>query len=229
MSTFIKLIQNKINKEIQLNGKLYTFINPNSYLVLRKEDCLSKIDAVYIDSIYFVKYLQLLGIVKTNRCSFDMTSCASKVFNEASEKSQSVYFVGSAAGVIKNAVNNIKQNFPNLNILGHRNGYFKNIFERDSFLDELVGLNPNVVIAGLGAPLQEKFLIDLRTKGWNGTGFTCGGFFHQTAKKLNYYPDWINRAHLRWLYRIYDEPKLLKRYFVHYPISFLTVIKDALI
>lgn len=37
-------------------------------------------------------------------------------------------------------------------------------------------LNPDLVVVGMGAPLQEKFLVDLVGLGWRGRGYTCGVF-----------------------------------------------------
>jgi N-acetylglucosaminyldiphosphoundecaprenol N-acetyl-beta-D-mannosaminyltransferase len=69
----------------------------------------------------------------------------------------------------------------------------------------------------MGVPLQEEFLIDLRDTGWTGTGYTCGGFFHQSARKLEYYPRLFDKLQLRWLYRMIQEPRLAKRYLLDYP------------
>ena len=63
---------------------------------------------------------------------------------------------------------------------------------------------------------------------WQGIGYTCGGFLHQTANHIQYYPHWINRLGLRAFYRIYDEPKLFKRYFIDYPFAICIIIYDLI-
>lgn len=81
----------------------------------------------------------------------------------------------------------------------------------------------------MGTPAQDIFLKELNEIGWDGIAFTCGGFIHQVASgKLNYYPEIINKLNLRWLYRIYDEPKLFKRFFCYYPLSMLLFLYDYL-
>ena len=102
-----------------------------------------------------------------------------------------------------------------LNVLRYRDGYFSDK-EREDELDLLIKDNPDIVIVGMGTPLQEFFLRDLRELGWQGTGFTCGGYLHQSSNGIDYYPKLIDKLNLRWLYRIYDEPKLFKRYTVDY-------------
>ncbi|NJO34267.1 MAG: hypothetical protein HC869_15170 [Rhodospirillales bacterium] len=65
--------------------------------------------------------------------------------------------------------------------------------------------------------MQESFLLRLRQQGFNGVGFTCGGFLDQYSIGKQYYPTWIDRLELRWLYRLIMEPgRLWRRYFVEY-------------
>ncbi len=193
-----------------------TFINPYSYLLLRnKQQVLNGIDNIMIDGGLFVMLYNMLLGKKEGRVSFDMTSLAPKVFKQAEETGQSLYFVGSKQEEISQALEVIKLEFPKLNIIKYRNGYFSGN-EWQEELDIVAEMNPNIVIVGMGTPIQETFLIDLRKKGWTGTGFTCGGFLHQTAKGIQYYPKWVDKFKLRWMYRIYDEPKLFKRYTLDY-------------
>ena len=200
----------------KFSNNLYTFLNPYSYLLARNEKELFSHFNIYIDGIALVKILHWIGYSHIERKSFDMTSLAPEVFNDAIEKDESVYFIGTKPGIIDKAVENIRENFPKLRIAGYRDGYI-NPQERESVLEEIIQKSPDIVVCGMGTPLQERFLVDLQNKGWKGTGYTCGGFLHQTAQSLQYYPKWVDKYHLRWLYRIYDEPKLFKRYFWEYP------------
>jgi N-acetylglucosaminyldiphosphoundecaprenol N-acetyl-beta-D-mannosaminyltransferase len=84
------------------------------------------------------------------------------------------------------------------------------------------------VIVGMGAVLQEKFLLTLRSLNWQGAGYTCGGFFHQTADTITYYPKIIDQLQLRWAYRIFKEPKLFLRYSIQYPKFIFILLFDTL-
>ena len=66
---------------------------------------------------------------------------------------------------------------------------------------------------GMGILMQEKFLLKVKDMRFQGVGFTCGGFIHQTAKnEIDYYPAWADRLNLRFIYRMYKEPHTRKRY-----------------
>jgi len=216
---------NKITEVPRAHG-VNIFINPYSYLLLRKrKDLISSVDRIMIDGQLMVSLLKWLKIVSIKRKSFDMTSIAPGVFRKAEDDNESVCFIGSKQDEITAAVEVISKEFPRLNVTRYRNGYFDSD-EWSKEIDLLVDLDPNIVVAGLGTPLQEQFLLDLKNKGWQGTGFTCGGFFHQTASGINYYPEWVDKFNLRWAYRIYDEPKLFGRYFLDYPKAIFLIIWD---
>lgn len=218
----LQLINNRNNKN------LITFLNPYSYLLARKEKELFKNFNIYIDGLLLVKVLHLFGYKDIKRKSFDMTSLAPIVFKEAIAKNQSIYFIGTKPKIIDKAIENILKAFSTLNIIGFRDGYIKEC-ERETLYESIKNLNPDIVICGMGTPLQEQFLVDLQNSGWNGIGYTCGGFLHQTAGDIEYYPKWVDKYNIRWMYRIYDEPKLFKRYFWEYPKFFGYFIYDYII
>ena len=215
----IELIKNKNN-----NKMITTFLNPFSYLLARSnKDQLSHFN-INIDGGLLVILLNLFGF-KYKRKSFDMTSLAPVVFNDAIKNNKSLYFIGSKPKVIDLAIKNIQDQFPKLNICGYRDGYI-NDNEIVVVLDVINSLQADYVICGMGTPLQEQFLIDLKNSGWTGKGYTCGGFLHQSAAGIRYYPNWVNTLGLRAFFRMYDEPKLIRRYFIDYPHAIIIILFD---
>jgi N-acetylglucosaminyldiphosphoundecaprenol N-acetyl-beta-D-mannosaminyltransferase len=181
---------------------------------------------VEIDGGLLILVFNLFGL-KFNRKSFDMTSLAPIVFNEAIQNNKTIYFIGTTPSLIVRSIKNIKSQFPKLKILGYRDGYMSES-ERSSVFNLICKLNIDYVICGMGTPLQEVFLLELKEHGWSGVGYTCGGFLHQSANSIEYYPNWINKLNLRSFYRMYDEPKLITRYFVDYPKAILIIIYDLI-
>ena len=218
-----------------LENKLVTFLNPYSTFVLYEKGLLYKIcenfDYIFIDGIALVKAIEFKYKLKgMKRISFDMTSLAPIIFNYAMQNNKSIYFIGTKENIIDKSVRNIKFVYPRLNVISYRHGYFKDKEEYQRVVKIIKDINPDIVIAGMGTPLQELFLLDLRKAGWKGTGFTCGGFLEQTAQNIKYYPELINKFHLRWLYRLYKEPKrLFKRYFYVYPKFFIKFFQGEIL
>ncbi|WP_162066555.1 WecB/TagA/CpsF family glycosyltransferase [Burkholderia sp. THE68] len=212
------------------SGQSVIFLNPHSYMILRDHpDLFAACGKVGIDGQLLVRILSIFWSGRIDRVSFDMTSLAPRVFQDAAASRKRVYIIGSTQANLDSAVSVLVEKFPELDICGSRNGYFLSDADRTSALHDVLDSKANVIICGMGTPHQERFLYELRALGWTGTGYTCGGFLHQTASKgAHYYPAWIDRSQLRWAYRIYDEPKLFKRYFCGYPIAVLFIIKDCL-
>jgi exopolysaccharide biosynthesis WecB/TagA/CpsF family protein len=207
-------------KNFEFRKGITTFVNPYSMYLLKDDDFIKDIDFIHVDGFSLVKKLNSTFFSGLDRFSFDNTSLAPVVFGKVKREMLSLAIVGTTEESIHKAVENIQEIF-GVSVKYFRNGYFKDDEEKIKCIDEIINLKIDVVIAGMGTPSQELFLIQLKRHKWNGYGYTCGGYLHQIAKKSNYYPDYIDRLNLRWLYRLYDEPKLMKRYFILYPKFFL--------
>lgn len=208
------------------SGATISFLNPFSYLMNRKNPTFRKIDYLGIDGILLAVLFRFFFKRSIARRAFDQTSIAPILYQHAIEKANSVYFIGSTEKNIVNFMEIIRKEYAKLNILGFRNGYFNSKAEYLDALDEIINLAPNYVIVGMGSPFQEDFIISLKDKNYQGIAITCGGYIHQTAKGINYFPEIYNKLHLRWLYRIYDEPKLFIRYALYYPKAILVLFVD---
>lgn len=214
-------------EELLKNGKgIYTFLNPVSYLdALKHKELFSSFDGIFADGGLLVKAIKGAYGVIVKRRSFDMTSLASIVFSYAAKTGKSVAIVATKQEMVEKAIANLKKSFKGLNISYYRNGYFKSEQEKDEEAKKIVALHPDILIVGMGIILQELFLLIVRDAGYQGLGFTCGGFIHQTAQdKADYYPEWVDKHGLRFFYRMYKEPHTRKRYakaaFV-FPVKFL--------
>lgn len=207
-------------EDFEMKKGLTSFVNPYSMLLLKNSPAIvDGIDHWHIDGISLVRYISKIFKKDINRFSFDDTSVAPLVFEFAKEKSLSIAVVGTKEEIIHTAIKNLKNKY-GIEIAFYRNGYFKDAQDRINCLKKIQNDKIDIVICGMGTPYQESFLIDLKSSGWNGYGFTCGGYLHQVAQNENYYPTFFDKFNIRWIYRIWDEPKLLRRYMIEYPKFF---------
>jgi exopolysaccharide biosynthesis WecB/TagA/CpsF family protein len=213
--TIIQKIDN-----FEINKGLTTFVNPYSMRLLKdRNDIVENIDYWYIDGISLVNKLNKYYNLKNNRYSFDDTSLAPIVFNHAKKNNLTIAIIGTKEEYINKAVEAIENKY-DVKVAYSHNGYFTSQ-ERKNCIEFITKGKFDVVICGMGTPYQEAFLIDLQKDGWNGYGYTCGGYLHQIAHKTNYYPTFFDKLNIRWVYRIIDEPKLFHRYFIDYPKFFI--------
>jgi N-acetylglucosaminyldiphosphoundecaprenol N-acetyl-beta-D-mannosaminyltransferase len=208
---------------------LTTFVNPGcvSFAVRNsgyKSD-LSKFDLVLPDGFVVAKILSWRG-TNADRMSFDSTSLAPYVFKTAQKSAKTVIFVGGQPGVAARAAQTILGTYPDLKILRTFDG-FKDLDQATEFAVEQ---KIDIVICSMGCGAQERFLLRLANAGWIGCGFTCGGYFDQLGRGIQYYPDWIDSHDLRWAYRLYKEPRRLwRRYLIQYSRFLLLVLKHSVI
>lgn len=207
------------------------FLNPFSYLLLRgRLDIFSGVSKIFCDGILLVFIFRIFGL-KISRYSFDQTSLAPVVFGQISDSKKTVFLLGSHENAIFSARKIIEVAYPELKISGCRNGFFANQNEMKDFASYLACCDdsPDFVIVGMGTPLQEEFSAFLLNSGFKGVIYTCGGFFHQiSGNGFVYYPKIFDRLNLRWIYRMYDEPKLIRRYFLNYPVAVFFIVLDLL-
>lgn len=211
---------------INNNGNIYTFLNPVSYLTaLDNKEIFSNFNGIFVDGSLLVAAIKLLYGKSVTRRSFDMTSLAPQLLQYVSNAGKTIYIVASKQDQVVKAIEIFKERYPNLIFAGYRNGYFSSEEEQIKEAAYITQLNPDFLIVGMGALMQERFLLKVKKAGYQGIGFTCGGFIHQTSKnEIDYYPEWADRLNLRFVYRMYKEKHTRKRYlqaaFV-FPIRFI--------
>jgi exopolysaccharide biosynthesis WecB/TagA/CpsF family protein len=204
-----------------LRRGLTSFVNPYSMLILERHlDVARGIDYWHVDGISLVHLINKSLNKDITRHSFDETSLAPVVFKHARENNLSIAIIGTTDEAVSKAVHQIEKSHQ-IKVAYHRNGYFLNELETSQCISLISQMHIDIVICGMGTPYQENFLIKLKDSGWNGYGYSCGGYLHQTASKGDYYPPIYDKLNMRWIYRIIDEPKLISRYFLKYPVFFL--------
>lgn len=223
--TIISTNSNSINGLLNERNKIYTFLNPVSYLTaLDNKELFNQFDGIFADGSLLVAAIKFLYGTKVTRRSFDMTSLAPQLFEYAENNGKTIYIVASKQEETEKAIEIFKERYPNLKFAGYRNGYFSNEEEQEKEATYITQLNPDFLIVGMGALMQEKFLLKVKKAGYQGIGFTCGGFIHQTSKnEIDYYPKWIDKLNLRFIYRMYKEKHTRKRYLTAafiFPIRF---------
>ncbi len=205
-------------------GVVVTFINPHSYYMCLKDpsykSLLSEFDIVFPDGVGVVQLAQLVGMTKVRRKSFDNSSIAPEVFEYCSKNGLSLGVVGGQEGVPEKFVNAVVNEYPSLKVKAISHGFAA----IDVIKSSVKAANVDCVIIGMGIPYQEKVALAIRTKGLSV--FTCGGFLDQRIESLEYYPQLVDDLNVRFLYRLYKEPRRLwRRYLVEYRTFLLLYVK----
>ena len=215
------------NGHLERKGQIYTYLNPVSYLTALKEKVLfDQMDGIFADGSLLAGAIRLVYGKRVTRRSFDMTSMAPEVLTYANEHGMSVCVIATRQEMLEKTISIFASQYPNIVWKGCRNGYFATRMEMEEEARKIAKSDPDYLIVGMGIKMQERFLLMCKQAGYKGIGFTCGGFIHQTSKdEIDYYPAWIDKINLRFLYRMWKEPHTRKRYIMAgllFPVRFIS-------
>ncbi len=210
-------------------GQFITFVNPYAWHVARENKeylaALSQMTCVLPDGMGVAVACRKMTGFPCHRVSFDMTSAAGSFFTTLAVHDKTVMLIGGAAGVAEKVGEKLLKEYPGLRILKSLSGFDG----LEVQVNQVMSVKPDVVIVGMGVPLQELLLARLKHNQYEGLAITCGGFFDQYLQATYYYPPLINRLNLRFAYRLYKEPgRLWRRYLIEYK-EFISVFLGTLI
>ncbi len=125
-------------------------------------------------------------------------------------KSKSFYLVGAKNAVIQQVVEKLSIDFPDINILGYRDGYINSETERKQLINDVKIKKPDVVFIGMGSPLQELLMKDMQ-KEHKAIYQGLGGSFDVYTGNVTRAPRWWVKNNLEWAYRLLKQPKRIGR------------------
>lgn len=132
-----------------------------------------------------------------------------KIVEKFANTDKTFYIVGSTDKVINKTITQLKEKFPNLKILGYRNGYLN---EADiELLEENINkLKPDFVFLAMGMPKQEKLMARLY-KIHKAVYLGLGGSFDVFTGNVKRAPQWWIDHKIEFAYRLLKQPLRIKR------------------
>lgn len=128
----------------------------------------------------------------------------------AGEQGYKLYFFGGAPGVAEAAKEKAEEWHPGIQVVGCRNGYFKEADEAQ-IIEDINASGAQMLFVALGAPKQEKWLAKYRAELKPHILMGIGGSFDVLAGKMERAPKWMQDASLEWAFRLYKQPSRFMR------------------
>lgn len=198
--------------------------NPETFMMTEKDEemnglLLDKETILVPDGIGIVKAARMLNYdVKERITGIDI---ANKLLKFGNELNKTIYLFGAKEEVIDSMIDVLKKEYPNLKILGAKNGYMK---DRDKVFEDIIKCQPDIVLVALGIPVQEKLIYKYISNFNKGIFVGVGGSFDVISGHKKRAPKIFIKTNTEWLYRILKEPKRLKRFY-NSNVKFLFKVK----
>lgn len=151
-----------------------------------------------------------------------------KIVELASQKDYRLYFFGAKDEILNKVIQIFKGKYPDLQIAGFRNGYFK-VEEEENVVKGIRDSKADILFVAISSPKKEFFLNKYVT--FMGVPFVMGvgGSFDVIAGYTKRAPIWMQKAGLEWFFRLMCEPKRMwKRYLVTNTIFAWMLLKAIL-
>ena len=138
----------------------------------------------------------------------------------ADRSGYTMFFLGARPIVAEKAAARLQAQFPSLNILGTHHGYLDGE-DGNQLISMINSLSPNILILGMGMPLQERWLLENWDMVKANIALTGGAVFDYVSGELDRSPRWMIEGGFEWLGRLFIEPRRLwKRYILGNPLFF---------
>jgi exopolysaccharide biosynthesis WecB/TagA/CpsF family protein len=175
----------------------------------RIRDLFLDVDLIHADGmpLVFVSRLFHKNPLPERICTTDLFHDVAKV---AARRGARFFFLGATKSVVDKATQRVRALYPDLDIVGHANGYLRREGDEGRIVDVINAAQPDILWLGLGVPNEQLFALRHRSQ-LRGVGLikTSGGLFDFLSGKTARAPAWMRGAGLEWAYRIYLEPRRL--------------------
>jgi len=190
------------------------YVNAANYNLAARDrryaELLRSADLVYADGQAVVWASRFLGRPLPERVNagdfFDRFAAA------CARERLKLYLLGSRPGIADRAAAELAARTSGLEIAGTHHGYFDES-ESGRIVSEINRARPDILVVGMGAPRQEKWVAENFDRLDVAVAWCVGALFEYLSGTRRRAPLWMRKAGLEWAFRLALEPRRLwKRY-----------------
>ena len=193
----------------------HVVINANKVNLMNEDPELKRIvnecPLINADGISILWAAKVLGLpIKERVTGIDLFLNLVKV---ASEKGYKIYLFGAKEEVVRKVKKVFEEEYPTLQIVGYRNGYFTEEDEPE-IVKNMAESGADMMFVAFSSPKKEywinKYIDQLNIPFVMGVG----GSFDVVAGVTERAPKWVQIRGFEWLYRLVQEPRRMWRRYV---------------
>lgn len=190
------------------------FLNAHCFNLAQKDreyfDILNSCDYLLNDGIGIKIASKIEKLVLKK--NLNGTDFIPEIAEMAAKKGYKIFLLGAKDGIAEEAAVKLKEKFEGIQIVGVHSGYGLD----DGVLEKINNSNPDILIAGMGVPMQEKWIRENKSKLGSVKLFVGGGaILDFLSQRIRRAPLFMRKFGLEWVFRLCLEPgRLWRRYLV---------------
>ncbi len=136
------------------------------------------------------------------------------------------FFFGGAPGVAAALAARLEARFPGMRVAGTMSPPFRlpSKQEDDQTVEQINAANPDYVWVGLGAPKQDLWVAEHRSRLRAAALLAVGAAFDFHAGTRRRAPRWMQRTGAEWIYRLLTEPRRLAGRYTRVNAKFVRIL-----
>ena len=179
-------------------------------------DTLNTGDFVFADGTGIRWAARLQGVrIRENVPGTDFVP---EMLRTLAEQGYSYFLLGADAMTIHAAGEYARRAFPGWRQAGIHHGYLTDDALTDEVIEQINFARPDVLLVGMGNPLQERWIERHRSRLEVPVCMGVGGLFDFWAGNVSRAPGWLRRIGHEWLWRFFQQPRhKAQRYLIGAP------------
>lgn len=171
---------------------------------------LQSADIANCDGMGILKAISFMGLDLPLDYRVSYTLLMPQILENCNQNGFSVFLLGGKAQHLNIALDKLKQKYPKVNFSGHHGYFDKEDPEiNQSVIAQINHFKPNILIVGMGMPIQESWVHKNRNSLQVNTIMLGGAVIDRMAEIVPDCPKFISNSGFEWLYRLLREPKRL--------------------
>jgi N-acetylglucosaminyldiphosphoundecaprenol N-acetyl-beta-D-mannosaminyltransferase len=155
------------------------------------------------------------------------TDFVPEMFRTTAGRGYCYFMLGADARTIAAAADYAARAFPGWRLAGWRPGYLGEGAALSAALAEINAARPDVLLVGMGNPLQEQWIRQWLPRLAVGVCLGIGGLFDYWAGNVSRAPRWLRWLGHEWAWRLLQQPRLkASRYLLGNPLFIARVLRE---
>ena len=205
-----------------------TITNPHSVMMCNRDTEMRKATEMASltlpDGVGVVLAARLLGYPHNGRATGPMLML--KLCDWGREHGYRHYFYGGKEGVAEKLRERLCREYPGLQVAGTYSPPFRTLSPQEdrAIVEQINSTEPDILWVGLGAPKQEKWMLQHLGRMQATAMIGVGAAFDFHSGNVKWTPAWTRRLGLEWAYRLTQNPRRMWRRNLDSPVFLSKVI-----